>query len=275
MRPILLDLPLAGDFHLILPAYGTFLVIGMLAAAWAAGRHGRNVGMTRLDAFDLGLWLLVGGLVGAHLLYVQQYPETYLREGFWTGLRQGGLVFYGGLAAVFPVLWLWGRRRSIPFVDLLDFVAPLAALGLAITRLGCFFNGCCFGMPSGVPWAVVFPRGSLEHRTQVATGLVAPAQAALPVHPVQLYETAAGLAIFWLLWARSPWRRYPGQVVIRFGLLYGTWRLVAEVLRADAPGWRPGQFAVTPQQWLSLALIAIAGLGWWAARRAVRTARTT
>jgi phosphatidylglycerol:prolipoprotein diacylglycerol transferase len=271
VRPILFDLPLAGGFHLALPAYGTLLVVGMLTAAWVSGRHGHVLGLTRLDAFDLGLGLLAGGLVGAHLLYVAQYPDTYLREGFVAGLREGGLVYYGGLAAAFAVVFVWSRRRGLPYLDALDFVAPLGAVGLAVTRLGCFFNGCCFGAPSHVPWAVVFPRGSLAHQGQVAAGLVAPSQAPLPVHPVQLYELVAALAFFWILWARFPRRRFAGEVVVTFGLLYATWRLAAEALRADSPGWRPDAHAITPNQWLSLVVIAMAGIGWWAARRAART----
>lgn len=275
VRPILLEITLPGGLHLGLPAYGTFLVLGMLAAAWVSGRHGRSLGLTRADAFDLGLWLLAGGVLGAHFLHVALNWDAYFtrqaRGLQWAAaLWRPGLVYYGGLAGAFPVLWFWGRRRGLPFTDLLDFVAPLGALGLAVTRIGCFFNGCCFGIPSTVPWAVTFPRGSLAQQRQVAVGLIAPSDPALPVHPVQLYEFAAGLAFFLILWARFSRRRHAGEVVAAFGLLYGSWRLIAESLRADHSAWRPDAHGVTANQWLSLALIAIAGLGWWAARRAAR-----
>ncbi len=276
MRPILFDLPLPGGLHLAFPAYGTLLVLGMLAAVWVSGRHGRALGITRLDAFDLGLWLLAGGVLGAHLLHIALDPAAYFGDGAVGGLRRaaelwrGGLAYYGGLAAAFPVLWLWGRRRRLPYVDLLDFVAPLGALGLGVTRLGCFLNGCCFGIPSSLPWAVTFPAASLAHRQQVMAGLIAPGETALPVHPVQLYELVAALVIFGLLWARFPRRRHAGEVVVAFGALYGLWRLFAETLRADDPGWRPGSLGPTPNQWLSLALITLAAVGWWAVRRAHR-----
>ncbi|MGH9464527.1 MAG: prolipoprotein diacylglyceryl transferase [Thermoanaerobaculia bacterium] len=276
MRPILFDLPLPGGLHLAFPAYGTFLVLGMLAAVWVSGQHGRALGLSRLDAFDLGLWLLAGGVLGAHLLHVALEPSAYFLEGPAAGLKRfaelwrGGLAYYGGLAAAFPVLWLWGRRRRLPYVELLDFVAPLGALGLAITRMGCFLNGCCFGAPSALPWAVSFPPDSFAHRQQAAVGLIGPGAGALPVHPVQLYELAAALLIFALLWARFPRRRRPGEVVVAFGFLYGLWRLFAETLRADDPGWRPGSLGPTPNQWLSLAFIALAGVGWWAVRRTPR-----
>lgn len=277
MRPVLFDLALPGGLHLAFPAYGTFLVLGMLAAVWVSGRHSRALGLTRLDSFDLGVWLLAGGILGAHLLHVALKPEAYFGGGLGPGLRRaaelwrGGLVYYGGLAAAFLVLWLWGRRRRLPYLDLLDFIAPLGALGLAVTRVGCFLNGCCFGVPTGVPWAVVFPPGSHAHARQAAAGLIGPGEAALPVHPVQLYEAAVAAAIFGVLWARFPRRRHAGEGVAAFGLLYGPWRLYAETLRADDPTWQPGGSPVlTANQWLSLAVLALAALGWWAVRRTGR-----
>ena len=276
MRPILLDLPLAGGLHLRLPAYGTFLVLGMLAAVWVSGRHGRHLGLRRADAFDLGLWLLAGGVLGAHLLHIALHPGLYFAGGSGTGLKQaaslwrGGLVYYGGLAGGGAALWLWGRRRGLPLIDLFDFVAPLGALGLSVTRVGCFLNGCCYGIPSRLPWAVSFPPESPAYRRQVELGLIASGGTALPVHPVQLYEFAAALIFFLVLWYRFPKRRYAGEVVAAFGILYGSWRLIAEALRADHPGWRPDVFGVTANQWLSLILIAVAGTGWWVSRRAAR-----
>jgi phosphatidylglycerol:prolipoprotein diacylglycerol transferase len=276
MRPTLLDLPLPGGLHFAFGAYGTMLALGMLAAAWVSGRHGRLLGLRRRDAFDLGLWLLAAGVLGAHLLYIASNCESYFAGGGeagpgWTAsLRRGGLAYYGGLAAAFPVLWLWGRRRGIPYPDLLDFVAPLGALGLAVTRVGCFLNGCCYGEPTGLPWAVVFPPGSQPQQAQTALGLIAPGAPSLPVHPVQLYECAAALAMFAWQWARFPRRRFAGEVVAAFGFLYGSWRFAIEWLRADSDGWRPGAHALNSSQVLSLVVIALAALGWWAVRRAAR-----
>ncbi|HEX9636369.1 MAG TPA: prolipoprotein diacylglyceryl transferase family protein, partial [Acidobacteriota bacterium] len=112
---------------------------------------------------------------------------------------------------------------------------------------------------------------SPAYRRQVELGLIASGGTALPVHPVQLYEFAAALILFLFLWARFPKRRCAGEVVAAFGMLYGSWRLIAEALRADHPGWRPDVFGVTANQWLSLILIAVAGTGWLAASRAART----
>lgn len=274
MRPILLDLPLPGGLHLAFPAYGTFLVLGMLAAVWISGRHGRTLGVTRTDAFDLGLWLLVfSGVVGARLLHVALDPGRYfadgLGQGWWRAVAfwNGGLSYYGGLLAGFAVLWFWARHRGLPYPEVLDFVAPLGALGLGITRVGCFLNGCCYGIPSHLPWSVGLPPGSPASQHQAAVGLISAGAPSLPVHPVQLYEAAVAFALCWFLGRRFARRRYAGELAVTFCLLYGSWRIAAELLRADAPGWRPGVYALTPNQWVSVALIFGAALAGWALRR--------
>lgn len=275
MRPILLDLPLPFGWHLPFPAYGTFLVLGMLAAVWVSGAHGPVLGLRRRDVFDLGIWLLAAALVGAHLFHIAYHPEAYFAAGWREGLKRvflpgPGLVYYGGLAAAFPVLWFWGKRRRLPYVEVLDFVAPLGSLGLGITRLGCFFNGCCYGAPTTWGWAVQFPEASLAHRQQVAKGLIASHQPTLPVHPVQLAEAAFALLLFAWLWWRFPRRRFRGEVVVTFGVAYGLWRLFAEALRADAPGWTPGGFGLTPSQGVSLFLLAAALFAAWKLSKSVR-----
>ncbi len=277
MRPVLLDLPLPGGLHFAFYAYGTFLVLGMLAAAWASARNGRALGLSRTDAFDLGLWLLLlCGVVGARLLHVAMHPARYFADGLGPGLTQaaafwnGGLSYYGGLVAGFPVLWLWARSRGLPYFEVLDFVAPLGALGLGVTRIGCFLNGCCYGIPSHLPWAVSFPPGSQAGEQQASVGLIAAGAPPAPVHPVQLYEMAVAFALSWWLGRRFPRRRYAGELAVLFCLLYGGWRIVAELLRADASGWQPGVFAPTPNQWVSLGLIVAAAVAGWALRRNAR-----
>ncbi len=276
MQPVLFELPLPGDGSLLVPAYGTFMVVGMLLANIAGAPRAGSVDLRPGQVFDFGLFLVAGGVLVSHWLHVALNPAEYFRHGVGAGLFralmpwQGGLVYYGGLAGGIAVIFLYARLRGIRPLDLMDYVAPLGALGLASTRVGCFLNGCCWGTPTDGSWGVRYPSGSMAHARQVELGLVGAGSPTLAVHPVQLYEVGAALAIFALLYTAYPRRRYPGQITAWFGLLYTSWRLVIETVRADAAGWQPGEPWWQPNvyQWLSLVLllVAIVGLRWGRAK---------
>lgn len=275
MIPILLRIPLPGGHEIALPAYGTFLVLGLLAAVWVSGRRPNSLGLDRRGTFDLGFFLVVSGVLGARLLDLVIYRDVYFGRSDGSGLSvvasaaQGGLVYYGGLVGGFLCLVVWAHFKRKPLADVADFVAPLVILALGVTRIGCFLNGCCFGIPADLPWAVVYPIGSHCHLTQVGAGLTDSASSALAVHPAQLYELGAALAIYAFLFWRQPRRRFPWQITAEFLILYGVWRFFVEFLRADAPGWPEpeGLLGWTPYQWMSLALVGVGGLLWWMASR--------
>jgi phosphatidylglycerol:prolipoprotein diacylglycerol transferase len=266
MHSVLLRIPLPWgppDNCLNLPAYGTALMVGFLLAVWMARRRSRCLGLAPVEVLDMGMFAIIGGVVGARLLHVAVYWQDYFATRAmwpkwmgslgWLGAIaatwNGGLVFYGGLGGAILALWLYARRRRIPLADVLDFVAPGVAVGLAVTRVGCFLNGCCWGKPTTVPWGVQFPENT-------------PAGIGGPVHPTQLYETAAALAMFGALWWFYPRRRFSGQTACLFGLLYSVWRFCNEFLRADSGPWRPTVFGheldlgpLTIFQYISLLLL--------------------
>lgn len=153
----------------------------------------------------------------------------------WTG----GFAWYGGVAAAVPAGILLARRRAVAPWRALDLLAPPAAAGLALGRLGCFLSGCCYGTvtPHGVP----FPAGSPPWRAHVQAGLIdAHAVASLPVHPTQLYEAAAAAVLFVWLWWRRGRTRVAGEQILLLLAVYGAARFLIETLRADARGlWSP------------------------------------
>jgi phosphatidylglycerol---prolipoprotein diacylglyceryl transferase len=266
MQPVLFALPLPGGGVLPFPAYGTFMVLGMLLANLAGAPRAASIGLRPGQVFDFGLFVVAGGVFAAHWLHVALNPALYFAGGTGAGwLRAlapwgGGLVYYGGLAGGVVVTLVYARIKHIRPLDLLDYVTPLGALGLASTRVGCFLNGCCWGRPTAVAWGVRYPRGSLAHTKQLALGLVDGDGPSLAVHPVQLYEVVAAFVIFVVLYTVYPRRRYAGQITAWFCILYAAWRLVAETFRADAPGWAPGTpwWSLNIYQELSLALLAVA-----------------
>lgn len=237
--PVALQLgPLAVRWYGLMYLAGFALFLGL--GRWRIRAGGSGWSVKDLDdlLFFGVLGVVLGGRLGYGVFYqLAEYLEHPLRIFF---VWQGGMSFHGGLLGVIVAMLLFARRRSRPFLEVADFVAPLTPLGLAAGRLGNFINGELWGRPTDGPWGMVFPQVD-----------------ALPRHPSQLYEFALeGLALFALLWLFSRRPRPMGAVSGMFLAGYGTFRFVVEFAREpDAflgflvMGWTMGQ-------WLSLPMLA-------------------
>jgi phosphatidylglycerol:prolipoprotein diacylglycerol transferase len=175
----------------------------------------------------------------------------------WAKFWSGGLTYYGGLAGASLAAWFLLRRDKFPFWKAADMAGFAIPLGLAFGRIGCLLAGCCFGATCDLPWAIAFPGRSPASDEQFRDHLIPSAKAwSLPVHPTQIYESAASLAIaaFCLLWLH-PRKRYDGQVFAASMALYAAARFGIEFLRRDDRG---GLFGLSTSQWIGIALLALA-----------------
>jgi phosphatidylglycerol:prolipoprotein diacylglycerol transferase len=168
---------------------------------------------------------------------------------------RGGLTFYGGLIVATIFGLSFARRHRMSMGKVADLCAPWIASGLALTRLGCFLNGCCYGKITSVPWAVRFPAGSPSWQAQHEAGLIADGAAALPVHPTQIYLSLLNLATFLLLiFAVKPRKKFDGQVFAWLLILKGIFRSLVEIWRDDDRGVFFGFLSTS--QIISLPLVA-------------------
>lgn len=222
------DLPLFGEVHLYIPTYGATLALAVVLAWVLWMRILKRDGLPTDRAGDLGFWGLIAGLVGAKLvLYVVEWRDFVENPRlFLDTLRSAGAIWGGVLAGVAAIIWL-ARRRELPPGRVLDSMAVPVATAQAVGRIGCFLAGCCWGARCDKPWAVTFGAAGSEN-----TGV----PAGVPLHPVQLYEVGAMLAIAGLVWLvhRRPARR-PGESVLTYLLLYSVARSLVELFRDD-PG---------------------------------------
>ena len=200
--------------------YGLTYLAGIGFAWWLAARRSRRPWspVTRAQVDDLVFYGALGVVLGGRVGYALFYGGDRLAEepGWLLRVWEGGMSFHGGMLGVILATALYARRQRIAFGRLLDFVAPLAPLGLALGRLGNFIGQELWGRPSDVPWAMVFPRDPL----------------ALPRHPSQLYQFALeGLTLFviLLLFSRRP--RPAWAVSGMFAIGYGALRFGAEFFR--------------------------------------------
>jgi phosphatidylglycerol---prolipoprotein diacylglyceryl transferase len=209
--------------------YGVFLAIAFLCAILVAVRLAARDGLPRERIYDLSLWMLLGGLIGSKILMLftepeyRDHPLQLLSLDF---LRSGG-VFYGGLIGAVLTGYFLMKRYKLPWWKTADACAPGIAIGNFFGRQGCFAAGCCWGKPTSLPWGVKFTE--LGHQiTGVPTDVY--------LHPTQLYESFAMLVVFlFLLWMHRR-KRFNGQIILLYALLYSIVRFSIEFVRDDPRG---------------------------------------
>lgn len=247
MYPIIFRI---GNFPI--NTYGVFLALAFLAAIFVTVRLAERDGLSRARIYDLCLWLLLSSLVGSKILMFftepeyRQDPTLLLSLDF---LRSGG-VFYGGLLGAMITGYFLMRRWKLPWWQTADACAPGIALGNVLGRLGCFSAGCCWGKPTNSSWGVRFTE--LGHEITGVPTIVSqlddPVQrtywseklggdfAPLHLHPTQLYESFAMLIVsFFLLWLHKR-KKFSGQVILAYALIYSTVRFLIEFVRDDPRG---------------------------------------
>jgi len=231
MKPILFVLP--GDIPVF--GYGVMLGLSCVLGLHVAAHLSQRTGIDARKAWWLGVLLIVIGIAGGRvheLLVTGKLNPDELTKLQHSGRTAYGGFLAGGLGAVLLTRWM-----KVPFWRFADAVAPTLALGLGLTRIGCFLAGCDYGFQTET-WGVCFPRMSPAWRDQRDAGLLpdfATADVSLPVFPAQLLASAAGFLIFAL--ALYWWRRRPrreGSVLLLFFGVYGLARAGLEQLRADA-----------------------------------------
>jgi phosphatidylglycerol:prolipoprotein diacylglycerol transferase len=209
--------------------YGVFLAIAFLCAILISTRLGERDGLPRQKIYDLSLWMLLAGLVGSKILMLltePEYRDNPVQLISLDFLRSGG-VFYGGLLGAVLAGYLLMKRYQLPWWKTADAFAPGIAIGNFFGRQGCFAAGCCWGKPTTLPWGVKFTE--LGHEI---TGV--PTDSYL--HPTQLYESFAMLLVFFFLLWQHKRKRFSGQVILTYALLYSVIRFAIEFLRADPRG---------------------------------------
>ena len=253
------------EFH----AYPAMLAVAFLTCTLMTVRDLQHRDPPVYGSPHGGLWAFIGALLGAKIYWILQYSEPrYLWRAVF--LWEGGLVFYGGLIGGGLALFIYLTVCRLPLLIVADAAAPYVALGEAITRVGCFLNGCCWGMPSSMWWAIAFPRGSYPFDQQLADGLISSsAHESLPVHPTQLYMVFGLLAVFVILKLAGRRGHPAGRTAVLYLFLYGIVRFAVESFRGDSVRSLAG---MTVSQGISL-LLAATGLALFTAIAVSRVQR--
>jgi phosphatidylglycerol---prolipoprotein diacylglyceryl transferase len=177
----------------------------------------------------------------------------------WAEFWAGGLTYYGGFIGASVAAWFLLKRDRFPFWKAADLAGVAVPVGLAFGRMGCLLAGCCFGAECDLPWAISFPPRSPASEEQFKEHLLGSMSAwSHPVHPTQIYESAASLGIAAVcLFLVQPRKRYDGQVFAAFLVLYAIARFLLEILRRDDRG---GVLGLSTSQLIGIALVVAAGV---------------
>jgi phosphatidylglycerol:prolipoprotein diacylglycerol transferase len=215
----------------------------MLALAFLAGlvvslKFAKKAGIASEVVLDVVIWVILSAIVGARTLYVILFWHEFrgdLLKMFM--IQSGGLVFYGGLVLALVVM-LWRiKKHGIPLLTAFDVATPGTALGYSIARIGCFLNGCCYGIETDFVCALQFPH---------LTGLR---------HPTQLYASATVFTIFLALLYLWKLKKFEGQIFLQGAVLYSIYRFLIEFIRVG-PKLMLG---LTASQWISILAFFLAG----------------
>ncbi len=207
MHPILLK---SGPITVY--SYGFMVAVGFSLAAFLVYRRAPKFDMDRDKMMDYLILILISGVAGARILYI------LLNFGYYKAnpaeilnLSGGGLVWYGGFAAAFLASIWFLKRRDLDFWSVSELIAPYVALAQAFGRVGCYLNGCCYG--------IIAPDHFLFGER----------------HPTQIYSAVLLFIIFIVLVKWQDRRRFKGEIFLGYCALYSCKRFFIEFLRADNP----------------------------------------
>lgn len=237
MYPILFSTPWFNVY-----SYGLLIALGYTLGTLIILREARREGLDYEAIFDMLLMQLIVGILGSRLLFVLEYSPEKLNFKDFFALEQGGLTFYGAVISsiIFDLLYL--KYKKMPFWQVIDCVGYGLPAGIALARVGCLLNGCCFGVTCDCPWGIVFPQAGNY-----------------PRHPAQIYESLGALLIWYLLYRLKPVRRNYGETFLACMASYGLVRFIVEFYRAENPKiW----LGMTMAQFIGLIMITAAFVTW-------------
>ncbi len=229
------------------------IALAFFAGLWTATLRARREKISPDKIADVTLWFMVGAIVGARFVYV----TTYWREEFAGqplteifAIWRGGLVYYGGFIGATIAGAIYIRWKKLPLWKTADVLAPSIALGSVFGRTGCLLNGCCYGKPTNMPWAITFTNP--EAREQSGTPLN------IPLHPTEIYDGLLNFALYIFLAWLFRRKKFDGQIFATYLICYAVIRGIVEIYRGDYTNLHY-HFGLTPAQWIGVPIF-IAGL---------------
>jgi phosphatidylglycerol:prolipoprotein diacylglycerol transferase len=217
-------------------SFGFMLAIAVVVCSYLFGRDMQKIGQPKEVAYDFVFWMAIAGILGARLFYIFLNLDLYTADPseIWK-LQNGGLAWQGGLIFATGAAIFYLRKHKLSTLKFLDMSSPYGALGQSIGRIGCFFNGCCYGKP--VWWGPYFP---VHHER---------------LYPTQIFESVGLLAIFFALRKLNTKNFREGQIFAIYLMLAAVLRFTVQFFRDDHdPVW----LSLSIFQWVCIVVLICA-----------------
>ncbi|MBR2595027.1 MAG: prolipoprotein diacylglyceryl transferase [Solobacterium sp.] len=205
---------------LTIHGYGAMIAIGILCAFWLGERQARRHGLQASEVDNLVFVCLAVGYFFSKFTYTVINFKDFLADP-WSVISSGGWVVYGGILGGIFGGWVYCRIKKLDFFAYFNMLIPTVALAQAFGRIGCFFAGCCYGVPTSSALGVTFPAGSL-------------APSGMKLVPTQLLSSAGDFLIFAVLYKIYENEKTRPETAAWYLILYSAGRFMIEFLRGDA-----------------------------------------
>lgn len=235
---------MCNDFFTIgkftIHGYGVMIAIGFLLAIFLTTFRAKKKGLDPEIVVDLALISVIGGFVGAKILFVITNFKAFLKAPL-SVLGSGGFVVYGGIIFASLFIFLYSKKKKFVFLEYMDLLVPQVAIAQGFGRLGCFCAGCCYGAETTSPLGVVFPEGSLS-------------PVGVKLWPTQIFSAAGDFVIFAVLVLLSRKIKKHGNITCLYFILYGIGRFSVEFFRNDTELYFN---VLTQAQFISIGMVII------------------
>lgn len=243
-------------------SYGLMLGIAFIVASYILTKETERRKLNPNIATEVTLIAIIFGIVGAKLFHLFENWDAFMHSPLKMAFSPGGLTFHGGLLTVIFAVWIYSKRKKIPFLTIADLAAPSLALAYGIGRIGCHLAGDGdYGIPTDLPWGTNYENGTVPpssafRGSEIAQGFpggVVPDNT--PLHPAPIYEFLTMVVIFFVLWKLRKKDWPDGKLFTVYLVLGGIERLLIEFIRLNPRIL----FGLSEAQLISIVLI-IAGI---------------
>ncbi len=245
-------------------SYGLMLGIAFIVASYILTKEFERRKLNPNLATEITLLAIVFGIIGSKLFSLFENWDAFLNDPVSMAFSPGGLTFYGGLILATLAIWIYVRRKKIPFLAIADATSPSLILAYGIGRIGCHLAGDGdYGIPTSLPWGTDYSNGTVPpsvmfRGTDIAkhfpNGIV-PDNTLL--HPAPIYEFIAALIIFAILWKLRKKDWSDGKLFMVYLVFAGIERFLIEIIRLNPKL----MFGLTEAQLISVIMVILGSLG--------------